>query len=110
MRTIEKIKHARRVSAPLISINTVDQQATMKMIAKELNGKYPIVMWDLIRGTNPVNKLGENVANMTGRGEDDVTIGNPAKLLDIATKFPENTVVFAFNFNQFLKLEDTPAV
>ena len=110
MNTIEKLKHARRVSAPLVSITTADQQHTMQTIKTALNENTSIVRWDYLTGTNPVNELGKAVADLTGRGDDDNTIANPANLLNLAKTFPEETVVFVLNFDQFLADKDQPAV
>jgi len=108
---IERLKHARRVSAPLVSITTADPMAVMKLIAKNLNGNgTPIVVWDVLRGCNPLNDAGKDVAKLTGEGEEDMTVGNPAKLLELAMGFPQRTMVFMLNADQYLKEQDTPAV
>lgn len=118
MNLIEKIKHARRAGVPIISIATPDQPAIIKLITKAINGGTPMVTWDLVRGTNAANKAGEKVADMTGRGEDDVTIGNPTKFLEICLAFPgaeevPGTIAFMLNAQEFLlndKPGDSPAV
>jgi hypothetical protein len=109
MNLIEKLKHARRVSVPMVAVRTVDQQACAKRITRELNGSCPVVLWDVLRGTNAVNDKGRPVAKLTGDGEDDVTIGNPTNLLVKALDFPADTVVLAYNWDQFLK-DDAPGV
>lgn len=110
MDLIEKLRHARRVSVPIVSIDTADQQALVKLIAKAINGDgTPIVQWDVLRGTTPVNEAGRNVARMTGEGENDSTVGNPAALLQQAEQFPESTIVFVLNADQYLK-DDSAAV
>jgi hypothetical protein len=111
MSMVEQLKHARRVSVPLVSITTADQMAAVKTICKSVNGDgTPMVLWDLLRGTNPLNEAGKKVAKMTGDGDEDATVGNPAKLLELAIQFPERTMVFVLNWDQYLKEEGTPAV
>ena len=96
MKWLEKLRHARRVSVPLVAINTADPGATIRTVSKTLgssNGEpVPIVTWDVCRGVMPVNETGREVARMTGEGEDDVTIGQPALFLQKAADYPANTI------------------
>jgi hypothetical protein len=111
MNLIEKLKHARRVSVPLVAINTPDPGATVQAITKALgtNGQpIPVVQWDVCRGVLPVNEAGREVARMTGDGDDDVTIGQPTMLLAKAADFPERTIVFLHNAQEFWAV--SPAV
>lgn len=110
MDLIERLKHARRVSVPLVSLTTADPMSTMRRLVDALNGNSPVVVWDLLRGCNPLNDEGKPVAQLTGDGEEDMTIGNPAKLLELADGFPERTIVFMLNMDQYLKPDDTPGV
>ena len=107
MKLIEKLKRARRVSAPLVSISTSDQQAVVKAIAREINGDgTPIVAWDILRGTRAVNDAGRTVAKLarvkTPAGEQDVTVKAPVKFLELAEKFPEGTIAFVMNADRYL--------
>lgn len=108
---IARLRHARRVSVPLVNVNTADQLALIKRLTKSLNGDgTPVVAWDILRGCWPVNEAGRAVARLTGEGDDDVTVGNPAAMLSKAREFPANTIAFMVNMDQYLKAEDTPAV
>lgn len=101
----DQIKHARRVSVPLVAIQTSDPAATMRSVADSLNnGKgSPVVAWDIVRGTWPVNGAGKAVADLTGVGESDETIGQPVEVLRIgAEKFPGRTVCFLCNAHEYL--------
>ena len=101
---IEQVKHARRAGCPLMAINTPDPAATMRAVAKEIgsNGsESPIVSWDVCRGTVPVNEAGRAVADMTGQGDEDQTMGQPGMFVAMATKFPANTIVFVQNADQY---------
>ncbi len=55
----QDLKRARMVGAPLIAVQTADQQNTITQIVKLLNGDTPIMAWDVIRGLVKANKKGE---------------------------------------------------
>jgi len=95
MSLIEQLRHARRVSVPLVAVQTPDPAATMQTIAaSDLNGKPPpIVAWDIVRGCRPINLAGKEVAAIDG--ED--SIGNPVAFLEAAVKFPPRTIAFVCN-------------
>ena len=106
----EKLRHARRVSCPLVAINTPDPGSTVRTVAATFgqNGKaVPIVQWDVCRGVLPVNEAGREVARLTGDGDDDVTIGQPAMLFAKASDFPAETIVLVHNSQAFM---DSPVV
>ena len=113
MDLVTNLKHARRVSVPLVSITTADESSTIKTVLKMINGKVadtPLVGWDVLSGCIPLNAAGKSVAASTGQGDDDLTIGNPTKLLEMAKCFPPSTIVFVSNADQYLKPQDTPGV
>jgi hypothetical protein len=56
----------------------------------------------------PVNETGREVARMTGEGEDDVTIGQPALFLHKAADYPANTIAFLANAQAYWDI--TPMV
>ena len=119
---IDRLKYARKAGVPLVSVATFDQQATMKWIARELNGNgTPIVRWNILDGTIPVNDNHEPslaVAAMTGVGDEDVTVNSLANLLTVAKRFPGadddagsgGTIVFVENADQYIQPKDTPSV
>jgi hypothetical protein len=53
--TIEQLKRARNVGAPIVAIATPDQWATLEQIRAGINGGAPIVAWDIVRGYRPLN-------------------------------------------------------
>lgn len=111
MNWLEKLKHARRVSVPLVAINTPDPASTIRAVAQSFgtNGKpVPIVQWDVCRGVLPVNEAGRAVARMTGEGEDDVTIGQPTVFLFKAADYPADTIVFCHQAQEYWAV--SPAV
>jgi hypothetical protein len=108
MNAIEQLKHARRASVPLVSLSTADPMAAMKSITDKLNGDgTPVVMWDLIRGCMHLNESGRPLASSI---DPDMVVGNPTKMLEMANQFPERTILFMLNMDQYLKMDDTPGV
>jgi len=116
MDLLQQLKHARRVSVPLVSLTTADPMAAMRRIAKSFNGDTPVVMWDLLRGVTPLSEAGKVAARLTkqqfepGAPAQDSTAGSPAKFLMAVLEYPADTVAFMVNADQYLKSADTPDV
>jgi len=85
---ITQFKAARRAAVPLIAIETLDQQGTAKLLAETLNGSFPVLTWDIIRGMAAMNPPGAKVLTEFCKVKDpysgDVTMQDPA----IATANP----------------------
>ncbi|MFH1569353.1 MAG: AAA family ATPase [Gemmatimonadota bacterium] len=97
---IEKLRHARRVSVPLVAIGTPDPAALIKRIAAEIwngGGEGPVVRWDVMDGCAAVNQQGQAVA-----GKAQGTEGSPVGLLSAAARFPAGTICFVLNAQDFL--------
>jgi hypothetical protein len=110
MNWLEKMKHARRVSVPLVAIATPDPASTMRIIAKAFGGNgdpVPMVSWDACRGVMAVNEDGREVAAMTGQGEDDSTIGQPSLFLSKAADYPQGTIAFMLNAPAYFGVSPT---
>lgn len=97
---IDQIKAARRVSVPLVVINTPDSGATIDAVCAAVNGKHPKLAWDYIRGMMPLNESGtEWVATL---GEQDPTISNPVEALVSANKLPAESILFIHLANRWI--------
>ena len=57
---IDRLKAARRVSAPLIAIETADAAATIKLVVEGLNGGTAAVVWDVANGMLALNDEGQD--------------------------------------------------
>ena len=57
---IESLKAARRVSAPLIAIETADAAATIQLVVEGLNSGTAAVMWDVANGMLALNDAGQD--------------------------------------------------
>lgn len=101
MSVTESVKSARRVSVPILAINTRDQAATVATLVAGVNGNTPKVQWDFVRGFEPLND--EGAAALAGCGDDaeDAT-ANPTGAVSVANKLPEGTMVFIHNANRYL--------
>ena len=96
----DKIKAIRRVSAPIVAVSTPDPANTVAVICKLTNGA-PKVCWNISQGMTCLNQEGkEALAAITGGG--DPTIGNPAEMLKLALRLPDNTILFVNLANRFI--------
>ncbi len=108
----DQFKAARRVSVPLVAIETADQAATIKQLMtsmKEGNQEVevPVVRWDLIRGLVGLNQAGEKAVALVAPDADlrKATTANPAECLDLANKLPAKSVLFFLNAHRYLESE-----
>lgn len=98
---VDQVKAARRVSVPILAINTPDQVATVATLCEGVNGESPKVQWDFVRGFKPLND--EGAAALSGLGDDaEDAIANPVGAVKMASSLPERTVVFIHNSQRYL--------
>lgn len=102
MKILEQFKAARRVSVPLIAIKTPDMASTIRTVGETLNGKAPVVCWDVIGGLRALNDKGQTALAdaLPDGGPGDVA--NPAEAMRVALAFPEGTVLFLMNAQRHL--------
>lgn len=99
---VSQIKAARRVSAPLIAINTPDPAATIRAVCEGINGNAVKLQWDVVNGLQPLTENAETVlADIKGEGYD-ATVGDPCAALTVAQKLPELSVYFIHNAPRFM--------
>ena len=103
---LETLKAARRVSVPLVAIKTIDPSATMKSVAKIINGS-PIVVYDVVRGHRPLNDAGKAIAAQLAGGDvdEDDTVNEPVEALIRSQKVPKGTVIFHLSGDNLLNHE-----
>ena len=97
---IAQFKAARRVSTPLVALETPDPAATVLSVREVLNGESPTFEWDIVRGLRGVNELGKQVAaqkNIT----PEATI-NLVTALEIADGLPAKSALFVHNAHRHL--------
>jgi hypothetical protein len=103
-----QFRAARRVSTPLVAIQTADPQATMASCCTWMNGDTAILVWDIVRGTRALGAAGAAAwSEISGEVE---TVG-PAGLIDTLIflgKMPDRTALFVLNAHRILA--DDPAI
>jgi len=109
---LKTFKAARRVSTPLIGIQTPDPAATIQTITVQCtdpNDPTPIVIWDAVRGfwTFPEHETGKAaIAAMAGANP---AVLHPVKALSLAEKLPANSILFVMNSqNLFGRVDGFP--
>lgn len=95
---LDSFKAARRVSAPLIGIETADAAATVADIRAYLNGSTPTVAWDCVTGLRGLNDLGTDALS----GVSLPQTVNFTEALLAAASFPANVVVFCYGAHRHL--------
>lgn len=101
---------ARRVSTPLLAIQTADPANTMSAIlvhgTKFSDGTVsPVLAWDIVRGfwAFPENKPGQQAlaAITSSRGAESYL--NPVEALQVAAKLPSDSILFFLNGHKFFQ-------
>lgn len=98
---IQSFKAARRVSTPLVAIETPDAAATIASIRKVLDGKAPLLAWDVAKGLRGLNDAGKVASGALGI--DPAITVNPTEALLACESLPEGTVVFLHNLHLHLR-------
>lgn len=115
MELIEKFKAARRVSTPLIGIETPDQLATIEQISLPVvNGSNPLLRWDIAQGLRALNPEGQDalakvLENLDPQdlakvldGRDPSATNRPGEALALAGSLPGGSVLFFLNAHRFV--------
>lgn len=84
------VKNARRVSTPLVAINTPDPAATIRAVCQGIETDQPKVVWDYVSGCVGLNDSGKAWAISDG-GELEA---NPFGALVKALQLPEGAILF----------------
>ncbi len=100
---LTQFKAARRVSVPLIAINTPDPTATISHIAQSLNGNAPaLTQWDAVRGLTPLNDAGAGA--LAQLGTDDIEFSaNPVSAYASALRLEAGAILFLHNAPRVLQ-------
>ena len=99
---VKNLKDARRVSTPIVAIETPDQRATIGVLCGELNGSAPLLAWDCAEGLSGLNELGRSTrADLIS--DVDPTVGNLFEALLLASKLPKSSLLFVHNAHRFIE-------
>ena len=109
-----KFAAARRVSVPIVAINTPDQPSLLDMIAEAVTAEPPsdtgrnkaIFVWDIVRGIYARNEAAKEEMVSWGNAQEIVaaTRREPIAALDLARDhMPEDSVLVYCNAQRFVK-------
>lgn len=106
---LDSIKAARAVSTPLLAISTPDQPALADVIARDINGKTPIISWDRARGMVSRNDEGKAALHklMDDTNELEFATAKPQDAMRLAIKLPKGSILIAHNMDRFLRDSDS---
>ena len=102
VKLVRDFKAARRVSTPLVGVQTPDMAATIDTLVKAANGGAnppACIQHDLVRGLTGINDEGaKQLAKvLQDKGIDAATTGNPVEALTLAQSFPPGSILFVMN-------------
>ncbi len=101
----ETFKRLRRASVPLVAIETEDQPNTVMKIRSLVNGKTPVVQWDILRGMVGLNDEGVKVANSMNNGKPPAEATSvPTTMLRKVYDVPA-TIILMLNAHRFISNE-----
>lgn len=103
---IQSFKAARRVSTPIVAIETPDPANTIASITKILQDRTPVLSWDCARGLVGMNSYGK--AALANIGVDPAITVNCAEALLGCEKLSELSVVFMHNLHR--QLSEAPVM
>ncbi len=97
MSVLEQLKAARRVSVPIVAIQSSDLNATVKGLNDDLNG-FGRIQWDCVRGPTAMNEDGSAALGCVDLNSCFDLTG----MLAQATNLPPETMLFVHNAHRFL--------
>ena len=99
---VTNFKNALAVSTPLIGINTLDPASVTAQLSTALPKGWALVRWDIARGFEKINLLGERVLKAALKDNDPSAYQNPTEAFGAALQFPESTLLFAHNLHNLI--------
>lgn len=101
----EQFKAARRAAVPIIVIETLDQQDTIRKITL-CEKENCVIQWDIINGLSPLNQLGKTlVEKICDNDNPAIATGNPTEMLSKIVNVPEKSIIFMHNAHRFIANE-----
>lgn len=97
---VTAFKAARRVSTPIVAIETPDAASTIAIIRRTLTDKTPVLSWDCAKGLRGLNEYGKTA--MVNLGVDPAVTVNATETLLACDGLPELSVVFMHNLHRQL--------
>ena len=105
-RFVAKFMAGRRVSTPLMAVETPDPAATVQRLIAASHEKVPAIVWDTCRGWTGINPPGmaaiEEVCGSDPERVNAMTAPPSQMLIECAPKLPERTVLYMVNAHRYL--------
>ena len=100
---IEDVKAAKRVSTPILALQTYNQQDLIRTLRDSLNG-VPAVRWDQASGLVGINDAGTAALSKFGADADALeSSGDPSTALQMALKLPAKTCLYFVNAHSYIR-------
>ena len=103
---VQSFKAARRVSTPIIAVETPDAAATIATLRMAMPVTTPTLSWDCARGLRSSNGPGESALGALGL-DPNASVNATETLLAMAG-LPDSAVVFMHNFQR--QINETPVI
>jgi len=104
---LSAFRAARRVSTPIVTVETPDPGSTERAIRGVLEPKAPVFAWDCTKGMRGLNDFGKAVVQQLSSDKkhpvDFAVTVNCTETLLICERLPELSVVFMYNLHLQLK-------
>lgn len=108
MTMIQQINAARRISAPIVAINTPDPASTIRIIQTVLANK-PLTQWDVVNGVRSMNSLSARAVTQMHTVDgalmpSSMITSNPVEALKLSTQWlPDDSVLFFHNAHFYVE-------
>jgi len=109
MTFLQKFEAARRVSTPLVAVQTPDPAATIDKL-RTFIGKDVVFCWDFVRGLYAFNEKDKKILTACCGEQVPEAYTNPAEALGVAMKFPQDAVFFYSNAHLFIEDDSNQAI
>jgi hypothetical protein len=103
---VQSFKSARRVSTPIVAVETPDAAETIIILRRTFPATVPVLSWDCAKGLRGLNDLGKIAFN--GLGLDVNASVNCTETLLALEGLPDLSVVFFHNFQR--QIGETPVI
>ena len=98
----KQFRRAKGAGVPILVVETVDQPKTTEQIIK-MSEDRAVILWDIIRGIEGMNKAGIEIAKKICKGEEPALVtGSPTEMLSKAFTMPDKTFLILSNAHRII--------
>lgn len=104
---VREFRAARRSGTPLISVESLDQHATIAELKAVAGSRAPCYRWDIAAGITPLNELAAaDIIDIVGNADQfSEQTRFPVQALEFATKMRKRSVLFFCNAQAYLNTD-----